>query len=204
VSDAGDARPSAPAARWRSGWWSGARRRSSPHFGPRPPGTAVELLVLHSISLPPGQYGGDAVERLFTRRLDWDAHPYFDEIRGIEVSAHFFVRRDGSVIQFVSCDERAWHAGVSSWRGRSGCNDFSIGIELEGLEGQLFEPAQYRALAPLAHALARRYPIEAVVGHEHIAPGRKRDPGEGFDWDLLRASLNGLAWDFPEVVTQRN
>ena len=146
-------------------------------------------MVVHSISLPPGEYGGDAVERLFTNRLDCDAHPYYAGLRGLEVSAHFFVRRDGRTLQFVSCDQRAWHAGRSSWRGRENCNDWSIGIELEGLEGERFEPAQYRQLAALLRALAGRYPIEEAVGHEHVAPGRKSDPGPGFDWAELRRVL---------------
>jgi len=175
--------------RWRQGWWSGAARRSSPNFGPRPAGVVVDLVLLHSISLPPGRYGGDAIERLFTNRLDWSAHPYFEQIRGLEVSAHFLLRRDGRLLQFVSCDQRAWHAGRSQWRGRDNCNDFSIGIELEGLEGETFEPSQYQALPPLLQALARRYPVADVVGHEHVAPGRKQDPGAGFDWARLRAGL---------------
>lgn len=164
----------------------------------------MSLLVLHSISLPPGEYGGDAIERLFTNRLDWSAHPYYETIRGMQVSAHFLVRRDGSLLQFVSCDRRAWHAGRSSWRGREDCNDFSIGVELEGLEGELFESAQYGAVTALAAGLARRYPIEAVAGHEHVAPGRKGDPGAGFDWARLRAGVAsvGLAdWDFPDSAT---
>jgi len=175
--------------RWQDGWWSPARRVPSPNFGPRPAGTAVTLVVVHSISLPPGAYAGDAVERLFTNRLDHDAHPYYDGLRGLEVSAHFFVRRDGQTLQFVSCDQRAWHAGRSAWRGRENCNDWSIGIELEGLEGHGFEPAQYRQLAVLLRALAGRYPIEEAVGHEHVAPGRKADPGPGFDWLELRRVL---------------
>ncbi len=155
--------------------------------------------MLHSISLPPGDYGGPAIEALFTNRLDWDAHPFFAEIRGLQVSAHFLVRRDGRVIQFVSCEQRAWHAGVSSWQGRANCNDYSIGIELEGLEGERFEAAQYQRLATLLRALRRRYPIDAVAGHEHIAPGRKGDPGAGFDWPRLRAALSSskLAWPSP-------
>jgi AmpD protein len=131
-------------------------------------------------------YGGDAIERLFTNRLDWDAHPYFAAIRGLQVSAHFVVGRDGRLTQFVSCDERAWHAGASSWRGRPSCNDYSIGIELEGLEGDAFADLQYASLVPLLAALARRYPIDAVAGHEHVAPGRKCDPGAGFDWKRLQ------------------
>jgi AmpD protein len=175
--------------RWQGGWWRPARRCPSPNFGPRPAGTAVTLVVVHSISLPPGEYGGDDVERLFTNRLDASAHPFYAGLRGLEVSAHFFVRRDGRTLQFVSCDDRAWHAGASGWRGRDNCNDWSIGIELEGLEGQGFEPAQYRRLAVLLRALAGRYPIAEAVGHEHVAPGRKCDPGPGFDWSELRRVL---------------
>lgn len=182
---------------WRGGWLRQARRVESQNCGPRPEGVAVSLVVLHSISLPPGEYGGEEVERLFTNRLDWNAHPYFATIRGATVSSHFFVRRDGAVLQFVSCDERAWHAGQSSWRGRDGCNDYSIGIELEGLEGERFEPAQYERLLTLLRAVLRRYPIEAVVGHEHVAPGRKHDPGAGFDWDALRRALRSPALQFP-------
>ena len=173
--------------RWRQGWWSGARRCTSPNFGPRPAGVVVDLVVLHSISLPPGVYGGDAVERLFTNRLDWSAHPSFEAIRGLQVSAHFVLRRDGRAVQFVSGDQRAWHAGASQWRGRDNCNDYSIGIELEGLEGETFEPAQYAALTTLLRALQRRYPLREIAGHEQVAPGRKQDPGPGFDWPLLAA-----------------
>jgi N-acetyl-anhydromuramoyl-L-alanine amidase len=175
--------------RWRDGWWSAARACPSPNFGPRPTGAVVSLAIVHSISLPPGTYGGDAIERLFTNRLDWAAHPYFETIRGLEVSAHFVVRRDGELLQFVSCDARAWHAGRSCWRGRDNCNDWSIGIELEGLEGSVFTPAQYRQLARLLRVLSARYPLEEVVGHEHVAPGRKADPGPGFDWPGLRGAL---------------
>lgn len=171
------------------GWWSGAMRRPSPNQGPRPRGAAVTLAVVHSISLPPGQYGGDAIERLFLNRLDPAAHPYYERLRGLRVSAHFLVRRDGAVVQFVSCDRRAWHAGPSTWRGRSDCNDWSIGIELEGLEGQTFEPPQYAALARLLRAARRRYGVREAVGHEHVAPGRKQDPGPGFDWHRLRRAL---------------
>ncbi len=197
-------RPRARAPRWYAGWWSAARRCPSPNFGLRPAGEAVTLVVVHSISLPPGHYGGDGIEQLFTNRLDWDAHPYYATIRGLQVSAHFVVRRSGEVVQFVSCDRRAWHAGRSAWQGRENCNDFSVGIELEGLEGERFEPAQYDAVASLARALSKRYPIEAIAGHEHVAPGRKRDPGAGFDWVGLRVRLNaqGLAhWGFPDSAT---
>ena len=174
---------------WRAGWWSGCAHQPSPNCGPRHEGERITLVVLHSISLPPGEYGGDAIERLFQNRLDWDEHPYFQGIRGAEVSAHFLVRRGGELLQFVSCDERAWHAGASHWRGRDNCNDFSIGIELEGLEGETFEEAQYGALATLLAALCQCYPLLEVAGHEHVAPGRKFDPGAGFNWRGLGARL---------------
>lgn len=171
---------------WHKGWYSVAQAVPSPNFGPRPTGVAIDLLVLHSISLPPGEYGGPQIEQLFTNTLDFDAHPYFQTLRGLQVSAHFVLRRDGRLLQFVSCDDRAWHAGVSSWNGRSQCNDNAIGIELEGLEGTAFAPVQYPALAQLVQAIAQRYPIAQIVGHEHIAPGRKHDPGTGFDWRHLQ------------------
>jgi N-acetyl-anhydromuramoyl-L-alanine amidase len=145
--------------------------------------------VIHSISLPPGVFGGPGVEQLFANQLDWNAHPYYQSIVGIKVSAHFLIRRDGELVQFVDCNERAWHAGTSAWRGRSNCNDDSIGIELEGLEGGAFEPAQYDSLTQLCHALQQRYPIAHVAGHEHIAAGRKHDPGTGFDWLHFRQRL---------------
>lgn len=182
---------------WDDGWWARARRCPSPNFGPRPDDATIELAVIHSISLPPGEYGGDAIERLFTNRLDWDAHPYYQGIRGLQVSSHFVIRRDGELLQFVSCDERAWHAGRSSWQGRDECNDFSVGIELEGLEGETFEDAQYDALAPLLRALKRRYPLRGIAGHEHVAPGRKIDPGPGFDWRRLRHMLRWSVACFP-------
>lgn len=185
-------RPPEDAALWSGGWYRFARHHESSNFGPRPADTQVDLVLLHSISLPPGRYGGDEVQALFTNQLDWDAHPYFQSIRGLQVSSHFYVRRGGQLWQFVSCDQRAWHAGASHWRGRDNCNDFSVGIELEGLEGDEFEPAQYEALASLCAALAQHYPVRAVAGHEHVAPGRKQDPGPGFDWARLRRSL---AWD---------
>ncbi len=175
---------------WQGGWWTPARRLDSPNHDARPCGQKVDLVVLHSISLPPGEYGGDAVERLFTNRLDPSAHPYYEALSGLQVSAHFFLRRDGRVLQFVDCEQRAWHAGVSSWRGRERCNDRSIGIELEGLEGQVFDDAQYARLGVLLPALLRRYPIYDVVGHEHVAPGRKFDPGPRFDWRRLGRGLN--------------
>jgi AmpD protein len=176
-------------ADWSRGWWRGARHVPSPNFGPRPAGALVDLAVVHSISLPPGRYGGDAIERLFTNTLDWDADPYFGTIRGLQVSAHFLVRRDGEAVQFVSIDDRAWHAGKSRWDGRDSVNDWSVGIELEGLEGERFEPAQYDALARLLRAIDGERPIRHVVGHEHVAPGRKADPGPGFDWHALASRL---------------
>ena len=190
-------RPDARDALWEQGWYRFAHRVASPNFGPRPPGSAVDLIVVHSISLPPGEYGGDEVQRLFTNTLDWDAHPYFQQIRGMQVSAHFFIRRDGALLQFVSCDDRAWHAGRSAYRGRENCNDDSVGIELEGLEGGTFEPAQYEALAAVCAAIAQHYPIRHVAGHEHVAPGRKNDPGAGFAWALLRRELGWPAEWFP-------
>jgi len=186
---------------WRDGWYQFARHAPSPNFGPRPAGADIDLIVLHSISLPPGKYGGDEVPALFANTLDWDAHPYFDSIRGLKVSAHFFIRRNGELWQFVGCDDRAWHAGQSHYRGRDACNDDSIGIELEGLEGDTFEADQYDTLESLCAAIAQRYAIAHVAGHEHIAPGRKGDPGPGFDWAELR---RGLGWDaryFPSVAT---
>ncbi len=179
---------------WNGGWWRPARRVRSPNFGLRPDGTQVTLAIVHSISLPPGAYGGDAVERFFTNRLDASAHPYFEQISAQRVSSHFFIRRDGAVVQFVSCNQRAWHAGTSQWRGRDNCNDWSIGIELEGLEGERFERAQYRALIRLLSALRVRYPLTEVIGHEHVAPSRKADPGARFEWQpLARAFLGRLA-----------
>jgi AmpD protein len=180
------------------GWLAAARRCESPNRGPRPPGVPVELALIHSISLPPGRHGGDAIERLFSNRLDTDAHPYYRNLSGLQVSSHFVLRRDGELLQFVGCDERAWHAGASRWRGRENCNDFSVGIELEGLEGLLFEPAQYRGLVPLLHALAQRYPISGVAGHEHVAVGRKHDPGAGFDWARLASEVGWPAQYFPD------
>jgi N-acetyl-anhydromuramoyl-L-alanine amidase len=175
---------------WADGWWTRARRSPSPNAGPRPAGTTIDLVVLHSISLPPGQFGGPEVEQFFHNRLDTSAHPYFARLQDLKVSAHFFVRRTGEVLQFVSCDQRAWHAGASAWRGRTQCNDFSIGIELEGLDdGTAFCAAQYAALTRLLRAVSRVYPVREVVGHEHVAPGRKADPGAGFDWRRLARVL---------------
>lgn len=177
------------------GWMSAVRHAPSPNFDPRPPDTAVELLVIHSISLPPGQFGGDAIECLFQNRLDPAAHPYFATIAGTRVSAHFLIRRDGDIVQFVSCLDRAWHAGASSFAGRSRCNDFSIGIELEGSDVVAFEDAQYRALARVTARLRARLPLAAVRGHDDIAPGRKTDPGPAFDWSrYAREAALPAAW----------
>jgi AmpD protein len=162
----------------------------SPNQDERPPGTEISLVVLHSISLPPGEYAGDAIEQLFTNCLDPQAHPYFREICGLQVSAHFLVRRDGTLVQFVPPERRAWHAGASSWRGRSRCNDFSIGIELEGSEDDAFESAQYAALVSLIKKLQQTFPIRDVAAHSDVAPGRKTDPGAHFDWPCL---LKGLS-----------
>ena len=182
---------------WHQGWHPQARCLASPNFGLRPAGALIDLIVVHSISLPPGQYGGDAVQRLFTNQLDWDAHPYFQGIRGLEVSSHFYIQRSGLLWQFVSCDHRAWHAGASQYRGKSNCNDDSVGIELEGLEGERFEDAQYQCLAELCHELKQHYPIAHVAGHEHIAPGRKLDPGPGFEWPRLQKLLDFPPQAFP-------
>ena len=183
---------------WQGGWLQAARHCPSPNFGPRPEGTVIDLIVIHSISLPPGVYGGPEVEQLFTNRLDWDAHPYFQQIRGMEVSSHFFIRRSGELVQFVDANARAWHAGASCWRGRDNCNDHSIGIELEGLEGERFEAAQYDTLAHLCRSLGSHHPIAHVAGHQHIAPGRKQDPGPGFDWTRLHQSLGWADACFPQ------
>ena len=176
------ARPERGRLRW-------ARQVASPNCDRRPAGTEVTLAVLHAISLPPGEYGGDAIERLFTNRLDPEAHPYFGGIATMKVSAHFVVRRDGSLVQFVPLHRRAWHAGVSSWRGRERCNDFSVGIELEGLDDAPFEEPQYRTLARLLKAVRRLVPLRDVAAHSDVAPGRKTDPGAHFDWARALAAL---------------
>lgn len=188
---------------WRGGWLRAARRLPSPNHDARPAGAAVDLIVVHSISLPPGEYGGAQVRQLFTNRLDWDAHPYFAQIRGLRVSSHFFIERSGALWQFVDADRRAWHAGRSHYRRRDACNDDSLGVELEGLEGHGFEPAQYAALRALCAALAQRHPIAWIAGHEHIAPVRKGDPGAGFDWALLSRALAGSGIALPPGVSHQ-
>ena len=176
---------------------AGARFVPSPNCDARPARRAIDLIVIHHISLPPGKFGGPAIVELFTNRLDPGAHPYFATLAGIRVSAHFLIRRDGALWQFVPCAARAWHAGESRWRGRTRCNDFSIGIELEGTGETPFTATQYRRLARLTRVLKARYPIRDIVGHSDIAPGRKSDPGPHFDWAryrrLLRAAPCGVA-----------
>ena len=172
----------APDAGGDADWWPAARRLPSPNWDERPAHETVRLVVIHAISLPPNEFGGPGIIQLFTNCLDPDGHPLFRQIQDFQVSTHFLVRRDGELIQFVPCSGRAWHAGVSNWRGRENCNDFSIGIELEGCDQLPFEDAQYLALNRLLAELRQRYSIEAVVGHSDIAPGRKTDPGPCFDW----------------------
>lgn len=185
--------PTNPPARTRlaideRGYANLARQVRSPNHDARPDGSAITLLVIHGISLPPGKFGGDAILRLFTNRLDVRRDPYFATIASLRVSAHFLIRRDGTLIQFVSCNARAWHAGASTWKGRERCNDFSIGVELEGADEIPYAAAQYTMLARLARVLGRRYPIADIAGHSDIAPGRKTDPGPAFD----RARLDRL------------
>jgi AmpD protein len=178
-----------------SGLLAGARQVASPNFDARPSGVVPDLIIVHGISLPPGEFGGAAIEQLFTNQLPWDAHPYFKQIEGMQVSSHLLIRRDGEVVQYVPFQQRAWHAGVSSYRGRERCNDFSIGIELEGADDSPYAAEQYRELARATLALYAAYPslsLERIVGHSDVAPGRKTDPGESFDWPRLRALLR--AW----------
>jgi AmpD protein len=175
------------------GWVSGIAHVASPHCDARPAGAEVELLVVHAISLPPDEFGGPGVTQLFTGKLNPGEHAYYAQIQHLRVSAHFFIRRDGAMIQFVSTYDRAWHAGVSSWQGRERCNDFSIGIELEGCDTKPFEAVQYERLAHLIECLWAVHPLKDVVGHSDIAPGRKTDPGPYFDWQLLR-SLCQSSW----------
>lgn len=171
------------------GWLRCARALPSPNCDARPAGEAPWLVVIHAISLPPDEFGGPGVAQLFTNTLEAADHPYYAHIAPLRVSAHFFIRRDGELIQFVAVDQRAWHAGVSCWEGRERCNDFSIGIELEGCDTLPFAPAQYRRLNELLAILRRHWPLRAIVGHADIAPGRKTDPGPCFEWDLLPADI---------------
>ena len=172
-------------AGFNGGWWTDAERRASPNFDARPDAVATELVVLHHISLPAGEFEGDAVVDFFENQLNVEQYPQLGGLTDVKVSAHFFVRRGGAVLQFVSCDDRAWHAGVSMWRGRGGCNDFSIGIEIEGDDKAPFSDEQYSKLNTLLTSLKLAYPIKAVTTHSEIAPGRKIDPGPTFDWSRL-------------------
>lgn len=195
-----------------AGWCRPAQHRPSPNFDVRPASVDIDLLVIHNISLPPGQFGGSYIADLFGNCLDCDVHPYFDQLRDLRVSAHFLIRRDGSLVQFVSADARAWHAGASSFGGRERCNDFSIGVELEGSDFVPFDERQYRTLADLTAALRRRYPLRAVTGHEHVAPGRKTDPGPFFDWNAYcslvrqceKADSNSGSLRFPALEASRS
>lgn len=172
------------------GYLRNARFIPSPNFDERPEGCGVSLLVIHNISLPPDDFGGEGVIDLFTNVLDPEAHPYYRRLRGLKVSTHFFIRRSGEIIQFVSCEKRAWHAGESCWQDRRRCNDYSIGIELEGSDRTSFTDAQYAALTSLTHKLQERYPIHDIVGHSDIAPSRKTDPGPCFDWARYRTAIS--------------
>lgn len=171
-----------------------ARQRPSPNCDERPPDAVVDLVVVHGISLPPGKFGGPWIDALFTNALEATAHPFFQEIAGLQVSAHLLIRRDGEIIQYVPFHRRAWHAGRSAYRGRLNCNDFSVGIELEGTDDRPYEAIQYRRLAAVVAALRRAYPIpeDRIAGHADVAPGRKTDPGPAFDWDRLRTLLHLL------------
>jgi len=184
----------------RHGWlWAhrGVQRAPSPNHDERPDGVEATLLVIHNISLPPGVFGGPEVIDLFLNRLDYESHPWLPRLRGLHVSAHFLVRRDGGIVQFVSTDKRAWHAGVSRHEGRERCNDFSIGIEMEGADTVPYETAQYERLRALTRTLRTRHPLSAVRGHEHIAPGRKTDPGPAFDWSRYGREAGWLRRQMP-------
>lgn len=167
----------------------------SPNFGPRPDNADVSLLVIHNISLPPGQFGGGHVQAFFSNQLDPSLHPYFEEIHQLQVSAHLLIERDGSITQFVDLRDRAWHAGVSCYEGRDNCNDYSIGIEMEGDDHTPFTDAQYAALAQASRAITLAFPAigRRITGHEHIAPGRKTDPGPCFDWDRYHRQLDSAS-----------
>jgi AmpD protein len=198
-------RPSTLRADRGTGLIEGATYVPSPNCDDRPPGCAAELVVVHGISLPPGEFGGPWIERLFTNCLSPAEHPYFAEVCGLRVSAHALIRRDGTIVQFVPLSLRAWHAGASSWRGRERCNDFSIGIELEGADHLPYEEAQYDALAAVVATLLDAYPAltpETIAGHSDIAPGRKTDPGPAFEWPRLHALLQQrLALPAPGTAT---
>ncbi len=180
-----------------AGWHRRARRVPSPNCDDRPAGATIDLLLIHHISLPAARFSGDAIERLFTNRLDASAHPAFAELAGVRVSAHFLVRRRGELLQFVPTLRRAWHAGASSFEGRERCNDFSIGVELEGTGERAYTLAQYRALDRLTAALRARHPLRFVAGHSDVAPGRKFDPGPSFDWDRFLGSTQASGLERP-------
>lgn len=182
-------------------WVDQARHLPSPNAGERPDPDDIRLIIVHNISLPPGCFGGPHVDELFTNCLDPAAHPYFRDIGDMRVSSHFLIRRGGELTQYVACNRRAWHAGASSWRGRENCNDFAIGIELEGADDIPYEEAQYATLTELTVLLRAAYPgiaPDAVVGHEDVAPGRKTDPGPAFDWRAFRARLAAFRNDGEE------
>jgi AmpD protein len=172
------------------GFVDNAQWIASPNYDERPAGVEISLLVIHNISLPPGEFGGGGVIELFTNQIDPTAHPYYQSLQGLKVSAHFFIRRDGALIQFVSCHNRAWHAGESRWHGKERCNDYSIGVELEGSDTIPFTDVQYTSLIALTKYLYDYYPIQHIAGHSDIAPGRKTDPGPHFDWKRYRSGLN--------------
>jgi AmpD protein len=174
------------------GWINGARQVHSPNFNERPDVKAIDAIIIHSISLPPGNYGGSEIDEFFCNQLNWEKHPYFNEIRGLEVSSHLLIRRTGELVQYVSLLSRAWHAGQSCLAGQENCNDFSIGIELEGTDSDSFEAAQYQTLVDVTRALMKQFPAISkarIAGHSDIAPGRKTDPGSGFDWQFYKQRL---------------
>ncbi len=173
------------------GWFTQARKIPSPNYNKRPENVTIDSIIIHSISLPPGQYGGDEIDRFFSNQLDWNEHAYFREIEGLQVSSHLLIRRNGELVQYVNLYDRAWHAGQSCLAGQENCNDFSIGIELEGTDVSPFENSQYETLLAVLKTLKNYFPeitAEKIVGHSDIAPGRKTDPGLGFDWNVLRAN----------------
>lgn len=192
-----------PLALDRHGWLKpgpGLQHAPSPNFDARPAGCAPYLLVIHNISLPPGKFGGPEVIDLFLNRLDYASHPWLEQLRGLHVSAHFLIRRNGAIAQFVSTDKRAWHAGVSRFEQQERCNDFSIGIEMEGTDTLPYTDEQYACLKRLTQVLKHRYPLRAVRGHEHIAPGRKTDPGPAFDWNRYGRENGWFRRQVPPVV----
>lgn len=185
------------------GWAENVVRMPSPNFDQRAEGHAAWLLVIHNISLPPGRFGGPFIADLFLNQLDYNADPYFEQLRPLRVSAHFLICRDGAIVQFVSTNDRAWHAGASSFGGQERCNDFSIGVELEGTDFEPFDNRQYYALASLTVGLQAAHPLRHVAGHEHIAPGRKSDPGPFFDWKKYKADYRRIAQSYIEIDLQK-